>query len=196
MLASPNLSSRRGVFRRYDHMVGDSTVVPPGGDAAVLRVKGTRLGLAMTTDCNSRYCHLDPNLGAQLAVAEAARNIVATGAQPLAVTDCLNLANPDRPDVYWELEETIAGLAQACRALELPIVSGNVSLYNETFPARGEDGSPRSGQPDGGAIYPTPVIGMIGLLDDYGRRLQAGLRNEGDFVLLVGSSHNDLGGSE
>ena len=182
LLASPNLSSRRGIFRRYDHMVGDSTVVPPGGDAAVLRIKGTRLGLAMTTDCNSRYCHLDPNLGAQLAVAEAARNIVATGAQPLAVTDCLNFANPDRPEVYWELEETIAGLAQACRVLELPIVSGNVSLYNES-----------SGE---SAIYPTPVIGMIGLLEDYGRRLEAGLRSEGDFVLLVGSSHNDLGGSE
>jgi phosphoribosylformylglycinamidine synthase len=199
LLASPNLSSRRGVFRRFDHMVGDSTVIAPGGDAAVLRIKGTRLGLAMTTDCNSRYCHLDPNLGAQLAVAEAARNIVATGAQPLAVTDCLNLANPDRPEVYWELEETIAGVAQACRALELPIVSGNVSLYNETFPARGEDGAPRSGPPDGGShsgIYPTPVIGMIGLLEDYGRRLEAGLKNEGDFVLLVGSSHNDLGGSE
>jgi phosphoribosylformylglycinamidine synthase len=199
MLASPNLSSRRGIFRRYDHMVGDSTVVAPGGDAAVLRIKGTRLGLAMTTDCNSRYCHLDPNLGAQLAVAEAARNIVATGAQPLAVTDCLNLANPDRAEVYWELEETIAGLAQACRVLELPIVSGNVSLYNETFPARGEGGpspSDRPGGAGGSAIYPTPVIGMVGLLEDYGRRLEAGLRNEGDFVLLVGSSHNDLGGSE
>jgi phosphoribosylformylglycinamidine synthase len=194
MLANPNLSSRRGIFRRYDHMVGDSTVVPPGGDAAVLRIKGTRLGLAVTTDCNSRYCHLDPNLGAQLAVAEAARNIVATGAKPLAVTDCLNLANPDRPEVYWELEETIAGLAKACRALDLPIVSGNVSLYNETFPAR-------SAGPDGvtvgdSGIYPTPVIGMIGLLEDYGARLPAGLRNEGDFVLLVGSSHNDLGGSQ
>ena len=137
MLASPNLCSRRGIFRRYDHMVGDATVIPPGGDAALLRIKGTRLGLAMTTDCNSRYCHLDPNLGAQLAVAEAARNIVATGARPLAVTDCLNLANPDRQEVYWELEETVAGLAHACRVLELPIVSGNVSLYNETFPARG-----------------------------------------------------------
>jgi phosphoribosylformylglycinamidine synthase len=182
LLASPNLSSRRGIFRRYDHMVGDSTVVSPGGDAAMMRIKGTRLGLAMTTDCNSRYCHLDPNLGAQLAVAEAARNIVATGAQPLAVTDCLNLANPDRPEVYWELEETIAGLAQACRVLELPIVSGNVSLYNDSSGAS--------------AIYPTPVIGMIGLLEDYGRRLEAGLKNEGDFVLLVGSSHNDLGGSE
>jgi len=182
LLESPNLSSRRGIFRRYDHMVGDSTVIPPGGDAAMLRVKGTRLGLAVTTDCNSRYCHLDPHLGAQLAVAEAARNIVATGAQPLAVTDCLNFANPDRPEVYWEMEETIAGLAHACRALDLPVVSGNVSLYNDS-----------SGE---SAIYPTPVIGMVGLISDYDRRLGAGLRAEGDFVLLVGSSHNDLGGTE
>ncbi|MEO8743855.1 MAG: phosphoribosylformylglycinamidine synthase subunit PurL [Candidatus Dormiibacterota bacterium] len=199
MLASPNLSSRRGVFRRYDHMVGDSTVIPPGGDAAMLRVKGTRLGLAVTTDCNSRYCYLDPHLGAQLAVAEAARNIIATGAQPLAVTDCLNFANPDRPEVYWQMEETIAGLAHACRALELAIVSGNVSLYNDHFPARGEGGPPQGGRPDGGAqsgIYPTPVIGMVGVIDDYGKRLGAGLRTEGDFVMLVGSSHNDLGGSE
>jgi phosphoribosylformylglycinamidine synthase len=182
LLASPNLSSRRGVFRRYDHMVGDATVVPPGGDAAMLRVKGTRLGLAVTTDCNARYCHLDPHLGAQLAVAEAARNIVATGARPLAVTDCLNFANPDRPEVYWEMEETIAGLAYACRALEVPVVSGNVSLYNDS---NGDS-----------AIYPTPVIGMVGLIDDYNKRLSAGFRNEGDFVLLIGSSHNDLGGTE
>jgi phosphoribosylformylglycinamidine synthase len=182
LLASPNLSSRRGIFRRYDHMVGDGTVIPPGGDAAMLRVKGTRLGLAATTDCNSRYCHLDPHLGAQLAVAEAARNIVATGARPLAVTDCLNFANPDRPEVYWEMEETVAGLAHACRALDLPIVSGNVSLYNDSSGAS--------------AIYPTPVVGMVGLIDDYAKRLSAGLRAEGDFVLLIGSSHNDLGGSE
>jgi len=182
LLASPNLSSRRAIFRRYDHMVGAATVVPPGGDAAMLRVKGTRIGLAVTTDCNSRYCHLDPHLGAQLAVAEAARNIVATGAQPLAVTDCLNFANPDRPEVYWEMEETVAGLAHACRALDLPIVSGNVSLYNDS-----------SGE---SAIYPTPVVGMVGLIDDYSKRLGAGLRAEGDFVMLVGSSHNDLGGSE
>jgi phosphoribosylformylglycinamidine synthase len=182
LLASPNLSSRRGVFRRYDHMVGDATVVAPGGDAAMLRVKGTRLGIAVTTDCNARYCHLDPHLGAQLAVAEAARNIIATGARPLAVTDCLNLANPDRPEVYWELEETVAGMAYACRTLELPVVSGNVSLYNDS---NGES-----------AIYPTPVIGMVGVIDDYARRLGAGLRAEGDFVLLIGSSHNDLGGSE
>ena len=182
LLASPNLSSRRGIFRRFDHMVGDSTVIQPGGDAAMLRVKGTRLGLAVTTDCNSRYCHLDPHLGAQLALAEAARNIVATGANPLAVTDCLNFANPDRPEVYWEMEETIAGLAHACRALDLPIVSGNVSLYNDS-----------SGE---SAIYPTPVVGMVGLINDYGKRLGAGFRAEGDFVLLIGSSHNDIGGSE
>jgi len=181
LLASPNLCSRRPIFRRYDHMVGDSTVLPPGGDAAILRVKGTRIGIAATTACNARYCHLDPNLGAQLAVAEAARNIIATGAEPLAVTDCLNLGNPDRPEVYWELEETVAGLAQACRALEVPIVSGNVSLYNES---------------SGTGIHPTPVVGMIGRIEDYGHRLQAGFKNEGDFVLLIGSSHNDLGGSE
>jgi phosphoribosylformylglycinamidine synthase len=182
MLASPNLASRRGIFRRYDHMVGDATVVAPGGDAAMLRVKGTRLGIAVTTDCNARYVHLDPHLGAQLAVAEAARNIVATGARPLAVTDCLNFANPDRPDVYWELEEAIAGLASACRALEVPVVSGNVSLYNDS------NGT--------SAIYPTPVVGMVGVIDDYGKRLGAALSAEGDFVLLIGSSHNDLGGSE
>src|SRR5256884_1293203 len=182
LLASPTLSSRRGVFRRYDHMVGDATVVAPGGDAAMLRVKGTRLGIAVTTDCNARYCHLDPHLGAQLAVAEAARNIVATGARPLAVTDCLNFANPDRPEVYWELEEVVAGLAYACRALDLPVVSGNVSLVNESKCQS--------------AIYPTPVIGMVGVIDDYEKRLGAALRVEGDFVLMIGSTHNDLGGSE
>jgi phosphoribosylformylglycinamidine synthase subunit PurL len=182
LMSSPNLASRRAIFRRYDHMVGDSTIIAPGGDAAMLRVKGTRLGLAVTTDCNARYCHLDPHLGAQLAVAEAARNIVATGARPLAATDCLNFANPDRPEVYWELEEAVQGLAYACRTLELPVVSGNVSLYNDS-----------SGT---SAIYPTPVVGMVGVIDDYDKRLGAGLRTEGDFVLLIGSSHNDLGGSE
>ncbi|HEX9363858.1 MAG TPA: phosphoribosylformylglycinamidine synthase subunit PurL [Candidatus Dormibacteraeota bacterium] len=199
LMASPNLSSKRGVFRRYDHMVGDSTVIPPGGDAGMLRIKGTRLGLAVTTDCNARYCHLDPHLGAQLAVAEAARNIIATGARPLAVTDCLNFANPDRPEVYWELEEAVAGLAYACRTLELPVVSGNVSLYNETFPGTGEGVPAQGAQKDGGeriGIYPTPVVGMVGVIDDYGKRLGAALRAEGDFVLLIGSSHNDLGGSE
>src|SRR5438477_10888072 len=112
-------------------MVGDATVVAPGGDAAMLRVKGTRLGIAVTTDCNARYCHLDPHLGAQLAVAEAARNIIATGARPLAVTDCLNLANPERPEVYWELEETVAGMAYAGRTPGLPVGSGDVRPYTD-----------------------------------------------------------------
>src|SRR5260370_14372066 len=182
LLASPNLTSRRGIFRRYDHMVGDGTVVPPGGDAAMVRVKGTRLGIAVTTDGNGRYGHLDPHLAAPLAVAEAPRNIVATGARPLAVTDCLNFANPDRPEVYWEMEETIAGLAYACRQLDLPVVSGNVSLYNDS---NGES-----------ALYPTPVVGLIGLIDDYDKRLGAAFRGDGDFVLLIGSSHNHLRGSQ
>jgi phosphoribosylformylglycinamidine synthase II len=181
LLGSPNLGSRQPVFRRYDHMVGDATVLPPGGDAAVLRVGSSDLGLALTIDGNGRYCELDPYLGGQIAVCEAARNIVATGARPLAVTDCLNFGNPDRPEVYWQLEEAVSGIAAACRALELPVVSGNVSLYNES---------------EGGAIFPTPVIGMVGLLADYRQRLGAGLKEAGDFVLMVGETRNDLGGSE
>jgi phosphoribosylformylglycinamidine synthase II len=182
LMGSPNLGSRRPVFRRYDHMVGDATVGPPGGDAAVLRIAGSRLGLALTIDGNGRYCHLDPYAGAQIAVAEAARNLVATGARPLAVTDCLNFGNPDRPEVYWQLERAVAGIADACRALEVPVVSGNVSLYNESEL--------------GGAIHPTPVIGMVGLLEDVGRRLAAGFREDGDAILLVGRTGDDLGGSE
>jgi phosphoribosylformylglycinamidine synthase len=181
LLGSPNLGSRRPIFRRYDHMVGNATLVPPGGDAALVRVKGTRMALAVTVDGNGRYCELDPYAGAQIAVLEAARNVVATGARPLAVTDCLNFANPDRPEVYWQLEEAVAGIAEACRALDLPVVSGNVSLYNEA---------------EGSAIYPTPVIGLVGLLDDYDHRLQAGFQGDGDFVLLIGVTRNDLGGSE
>ena len=180
LLAHPNLCSRRPVVRQYDHMVGNATVVRPGGDAAMIRINGTQIGIAMTTDGSGRYCELDPYLGAQIAIAEAARNIVATGARPVAITDCLNFGNPDKPDVYWQLEETISGMANACRALDLPIVSGNVSLYNDT---------------DGRSIYPTPVIGMVGVIDDYSKRLEAGFKEDGDFVLLVGVTANDLGGS-
>jgi phosphoribosylformylglycinamidine synthase len=180
LLAHPNIASKRSVFRRYDHQVGNATVIPPGGDAAMIRINGTSIGIAMTTDCNSRYCELDPYLGAQIAVAEAARNIVATGARPVAISDCLNFGNPDKPEVYWQLEETTSGLANACRALDLPIISGNVSLYNDT---------------DGRSIFPTPVIGMIGVIDDYRKRLGAGFADDGDFVLLVGVAGNDLGGS-
>jgi phosphoribosylformylglycinamidine synthase len=182
LLGSPNLGSRRPVFRRYDHMVGDATLGPPGGDAAVLRVPGSRLGLALTIDGNGRYCRLDPNVGAQIAVAEAARNLVAVGARPLAVTDCLNFGNPERPEVYWQLQQAVAGIATACRALDVPVVSGNVSLYNESEV--------------GGSIDPTPVIGMVGLLPDHGRRLSAGFAGDGDFVLMVGKTCNTMGGSE
>ncbi len=180
LLASPNIASKRAVYRRYDHQVGNATLIRPGGDAAMIRINGTSIGIAITTDCNSRYCELDPYLGAQIAVAEAVRNIVATGARPLAITDCLNFGNPEKPEVYWQIEEVTSGLVNACRALDLPIVSGNVSLYNDT---------------DGRSIFPTPVIGMIGVIDDYSKRLEAGLREDGDFVLLVGASGNDLGGS-
>jgi phosphoribosylformylglycinamidine synthase subunit PurL len=182
LLGSPNLGSRRPVYRRYDHMVGGATVGPPGGDAAVLRVPGSRLGLALTIDGNGRYCRLDPNVGAQIAVAEAARNLVAVGARPLAVTDCLNFGNPERPEVYWQLQQAVAGIATACRALGVPVVSGNVSLYNESEA--------------GGSIDPTPVIGMVGLLADHGRRLAAGFARDGDFVLLLGKTCNTMGGSE
>jgi phosphoribosylformylglycinamidine synthase subunit PurL len=181
LMASPNLCSREPIFRRYDHMVGNATVLPPGADAAVLRVGDTRLGLAMTIDGNGRYCELDPYIGGQIAVCEAARNLIATGARPLAVTDCLNFGSPDRPEVYWQLEEAVAGIASACRSLQLPVVSGNVSLYNES---------------EEGAIHPTPVIGMVGLLEDYDKRVGAALREDGDFVVLVGESRSELGGSE
>src|SRR5262249_21640635 len=182
LMGRPNLGSRRPIFRRYDHMVGGATVVPPGGDAAVLRVPGSRLGLAVTIDGNGRYCRLDPYAGGQIAVAEAARNVVATGARPLAVTDCLNFGNPERPEGYWQLREAIAGLSAARRALSVPVVSGNVSLYNESE--------------GGGPIDPTPVVGMVGLLPDYGGRLDPALKADGDFVLLVGETGDDLGGSE
>jgi len=182
LMGSPNLGSRRPIFRQYDHMLGAATLVPPGGDAALLRIKGTRRALAMTIDGNGRYCQLDPYVGAQIAVAEAARNLAAVGARPLAVTDCLNFGNPDRPEVYWQLEQAVAGITSACRAFGLPVVSGNVSLYNESEA--------------GGAVYPTPIIGMVGLLEDYTKRLDAAFKEEGDFVLLVGATGNDLGGSE
>ena len=181
LLGSPNIGSRRGVFRTYDHQVQNNTVIPPGGDAAMLRVKGTRRGIAVCTDGNGRYCYLDPRVGSAIAVAEAARNIVATGATPAAVTDCLNFGNPEKPEVFWELKESVEGMAQACRGLELPVVSGNVSLYNDT---------------SGVSIYPSPVVGMVGLIEDIDRRLTAGFKRDGDAILLVGETFDDLGGSE
>jgi len=181
LMGSPNLGSRSSVYRRYDHQVGDATVILPGGDAALVRVDGTTLGLALATDGNSRYTALDAHQGAMIAVCEAARNVVATGARPAAVTNCLNFANPEHADVWWDLHDAIEGIGDACRALDIPVVSGNVSLYNDT---------------GGTGIDPTVVIGMVGVIDDVARRCTAGFRDEGDLVALVGPVAAELDGSE
>jgi len=181
LLASPNIASKRWVHDQYDTTVRTSTVIPPGGDAGVLRVRGTRKGIAATVDCNGRYVFLNPRRGAMIAVAEAARNLVCVGARPRAVTDNLNFGNPLKPEVYYQMREAVAGLAEACRAFDTPVVSGNVSLYNE---------SPT------GAIYPTPVVGMVGVLDDVERHVRAGFRDPGDAIILLGRNTAELGGSE
>ena len=173
LLASSNIASKRWVYRQYDQSVLSNTVVEAGADAAVLRIKGTGKGIALTTDGNGRYCYMDPYLGGVIAVAEAARNVVCVGAQPVAVTDCLNFGNPERPEVYYQMEEVIRGIADACRALGTPVISGNVSLYNET----GEQ-----------AVFPTPVIGMLGLLEDVTAHAHMAFANEGDRVFLLGST--------
>ncbi|MBM4416094.1 MAG: phosphoribosylformylglycinamidine synthase subunit PurL, partial [Chloroflexi bacterium] len=169
LLGSENIASRRWIYRQYDHQVLNQTVVRPGGDAAVLWVQGTTKGLAVATDCNGRLVGLDPRVGAQIAVAEAARNVVATGATPVAVTDCLNFGNPERPEVAYEIEQAVLGLAEACRALGTPVVSGNASLYNET---------------PGSAVLPTPAVGMLGVLDDVARALTIAPRADDTLVLL------------
>ena len=183
LLASPNITSKELVYQQYDHQVQTNTVVPPGSDAAVLRIKGTSKGIALTTDGNGRYSYLDPYTGGAIAVAEAARNVVCVGARPIALTDCLNFGNPEKPEVYYQLEECIKGMAEACQTLGIPVISGNVSLYNET-----------RGQP----IYPTPVVGMLGLLEDMDRVCDMGFRDEGDVVVLLGGEGDEpgLGGSE
>ena len=181
LLGAPNIGSRRGVFRTYDHQVQNNTVILPGGDAAVLRVKGSRKGIALATDGNARYCYLDPRAGAAIAVAEAARNVVATGARPVALTDCLNFGNPEKPEIFWELKEAVEGLATACREFQVPVVSGNVSLYNDT---------------SGVSVWPTPVVGMVGLIDDIADRTEAAFRGAGDIIVLVGETRDELGGSE
>ena len=181
LLASPNVASRRPIIEQYDHTIQTNTVVAPGeADAAVLRVKGTRRGLAISLDCNSRFCWLDPALGARHAVSEAARNVACTGARPLALTNCLNFGNPQTPSGYYQLREAVQGIADASLALTLPVVSGNVSLYNETRQA---------------AIMPTPSIGVVGVLDDVTHHATMRWR-AGDVVLLLGEGQPVLGGSE
>ena len=181
LLRNPNICSREPIFQRYDHTVQANTIVEPGFGSAVVRIRGTRKALALTTDCNARYCAAEPRRGAQIAVAEAARNLACRGAEPIAVTDCLNLGNPERPEVYWQLSEVIDGLADACRALDVPIVSGNVSLYNET---------------NGRAVDPTPVVGMVGLVEDAEQVVPSGFGAEGDIVMLLGPVGAHLGCSE
>ena len=186
VVGSPTIASKEWVYRQYDQNVRHATVVRPGaGDGGVVRVPtpdGKReKGVAITTDCNSRLCYLDPYEGARYAVAEAAANLVACGAEPLAVTDCLNFGNPERPDIMWQFAECVRGMGDACRALDTPIVSGNVSFYNET---------------DGKAIYPTPMIGMVGLMPDVSQRLTQFFRKRGAAVALVGEMQGELGGSE
>ena len=179
LMDDANIASRRWVHRQYDQSVLNNTVVGAGGDAAVLRIPGTSRGIALATDGNGRYCYLDPYAGGAIAIAEALRNIVCTGATPLAVTDCLNFGNPERPEVYWQMGEVLRGMAAACRALSVPVVSGNVSLYNETA---------------GRGIYPTPVIGALGLLDEVGKRITLA-PDGGDELFILGGSLEGVAGS-
>ncbi len=181
LLSSGNIASKQWVYRQYDHMVRTNTAILPGADAAVVRIKETRRALAMALDGNGRYCGANPRAGAKLIVAESARNVVCVGARPIAITNCLNFASPERPDVMWSFSEVIDGMAEACRALETPVVSGNVSFYNET---------------EGRGILPTPVIGMVGLIEDVRRVVSPGFKKEGDVIALLGTTQNDLSMSE
>ena len=181
LLANPNIASKQWVYRQYDHMVRTNTAVLPGADAAVVRIKETRCALAMTLDGNGRYCAQNPREGAKLIVAEAARNVVCVGARPIAVTNCLNFASPEKPEVMWSFSEVIDGMAEACRVFNTPVVSGNVSFYNET---------------EGRGILPTPVIGMIGLVEDVRRVVQQGFKEEGNYIALLGTTSDDLSISE
>jgi phosphoribosylformylglycinamidine synthase II len=181
LLRSPTVASKRWVYRQYDHMVRTNTIVLAGMGAGVVRIKGTSRALAMSVDGNGRYCYLDPRHGAMLAVAEASRNVACAGATPIGATNCLNFGNPQRPEIMWQLVEAIEGIGEACRALNVPITGGNVSLYNET---------------NGEGIYPTPILGVVGVLDDASRVVARAFRGDGDDIVLLGESFGELGGSE
>jgi phosphoribosylformylglycinamidine synthase len=181
MAASPTVASKRWAYTQYDHMVQTNTINLPGLGAGVVRIKGTGRALAMSVDGNGRYCYLDPRRGAMLAVAEAARNVACAGGRPLAATNCLNFGNPERPAIMWQFAQAVEGIGEACRALAIPITGGNVSLYNET---------------DGKAIYPTPIIGVVGLLEHADRVISGRFQRAGDAVILLGAGRGELGGSE
>ncbi|PYZ92233.1 phosphoribosylformylglycinamidine synthase II [Salipaludibacillus keqinensis] len=181
LLQQLTIASKEWVYEQYDYMVRTSTVVAPGSDAAVIRIRDTEKALAMTTDCNSRYIYLDPYEGGKLAVAEAARNLVCSGAEPLGVTDCLNYGNPEKPEIFWQLERSTDGLSEACDVLATPVIGGNVSLYNETAK---------------GAIYPTPVIGMVGLIHKLEHITKQSMKEAGDVIYLLGEAKPEFSGSE
>ncbi|RLD98456.1 MAG: phosphoribosylformylglycinamidine synthase subunit PurL [Aquificota bacterium] len=181
LLAHPNMANKRWIYRQYDHMVQINTIVLPGSDAAIIRIKDTGKAVALSSDCTPRYCYLDPYLGAQQAVAEAARNVACSGALPRAITNCLNFGNPEKPPVMWTFARTVEGMAEACRVLETPVTGGNVSFYNETM---------------GRGIYPTPTIGMVGILERVEDRVTQDFKNPGDLVALLGKNRGHLGGTE
>jgi phosphoribosylformylglycinamidine synthase subunit PurL len=181
LLTAPTIASKRWVYRQYDHMVRTNSVVLAGMGAGVVRIKGTPRALAMSTDGNGRYCYLDPRRGAMLAVAEAARNVACAGALPIGATNCLNFGNPEKPEIMWQLVEAVEGIAEACRALDVPITGGNVSLYNET---------------DGRGIYPTPIIGVVGVIEDASCSLGRAFRGAGRDIVLLGAADGRLDGSE
>jgi phosphoribosylformylglycinamidine synthase len=181
VIASPTIADKEWVFRQYDHMVQTNTVLLPGADAAVLRIKGQKKGLAMTLDGNGLYCYLDPRTGGASAVAEACRNLACVGARPIGVTNCLNFGNPEKPEVMWQFKKIIDGMAEACRAFGIPVTGGNVSFYNDT---------------EGLSIHPTPVLGIVGLIDDLDKLVGPAFQAEGDVVVLLGRNSDELGGSE
>ncbi|MFC4401696.1 phosphoribosylformylglycinamidine synthase subunit PurL [Gracilibacillus xinjiangensis] len=181
LLQQPTIASKEYVYDQYDSMVQANTVLSPGSDAAVIRVRGYDKALAMTIDCNSRYIHLDPEVGGKIAVAEAARNIVASGAKPLAITDGLNFGNPDKPENFWQMEKSVDGMSAACLKLDTPVISGNVSLYNES---------------NGQAIFPTPIVGMVGLHESLSHITPSHFQNSGDAIYVIGETAVEFGGSE
>lgn len=182
ILSSPTISSKRWVYEQYDHMVGTDTVLGPGADSAVIRLKGTMKGIAITSNVNSRYCYLNPYEGSKIAVAENVRNLACCGAEALAITDCLNFGNPENPEIMWQFAQSVEGLSEAARAFDTPVVSGNVSLYNET---------------EGQAIYPTPTVAMVGLVKDTEKIVGSWFRDPGDIVVLFGGPiEEEMGGSE
>ena len=181
LIACPNIASKEWVYEQYDHMVRLNTLVLPGSDAAVIRIKDTKKAVALSVDCNSRFCYLDPYEGAAIAVAESSRNVVCSGATPIGLTNCLNFGNPEKPEIMWQFEQAVCGIGDACLYFDIPVVSGNVSLYNET---KGE------------AIFPTPTVAVVGLIEDQSKVMTAGFKQAGHCIGLIGFTMEELGGSE